>query len=147
MIGKEVTKTYIIKSDKKPLILYLTCNIDAEEVETSKSKQIKLNITDLSGNFVIKTKNEKDLVKYSNSVTELLHILKEVKVIKANNTDTIELEKLDTFKLTQSEIYKKPKNNNKNDKNNNRNVIKSDNNIVYAKHYKVKGSKNKTLLF
>ena len=142
MIGKEVTKTYIIKSDKKPLILYLTCNIDAEEVETSKSKQIKLNITDLSGNFVIKTKNEKDLVKYSNSVTELLHILKEVKVIKANNTDTIELEKLDTFKLTQSEIYKKPKNNNKNDKNNNRNVSKSDNNIVYAKHYAiVKGSK------
>ena len=143
MIGKEVTKTYIIKSDKKPLILYLTCNIDAEEVETSKSKQIKLNITDLSGNFVVKTKNERELVKYSNSVTQLLHILKEVKIIKANNTDTIELEKLDTFKLTQSEIYKKSKNNNKNNnKNDNKNVSKSENNVIYAKHYAiVKGTK------
>ena len=145
MIGKDVTKTYIIKSNKKPLILYLTCNIDADEVETSKTKQIKLNITDLSGNFVIKTKNERELVKYSNSVTQLLHILKEVKVIKSNNTDTIELEKIDTFKLTQSEIYKKPKNDkdNKNKNNNkNENLIKSDNNIIYAKHYAiVKGAK------
>ena len=142
MIGKEVTKTYIIKSNKKPLILYLTCNIDAEEVETSKSKQIKLNITDLSGNFVVKTKNERELVKYSNSVTQLLHILKDVKVIKANNTDTIELEKLDTFKLTQSEIYKKTKNNNKNNNNKNENLSKSDNNIIYAKHYAiVRGNK------
>ena len=51
-MGKEPTKTYIIKCDKKPF--RATFNI-AEEIMKKKEKEVKLNINDLTGNFVIKT--------------------------------------------------------------------------------------------
>ena len=140
-LGQNPTKTYIIKSDRKPFMLYLTCNIDAGEIMKKKEKEIKLSITDLTGNFVIKTKNEKELIKCSNSICELLHILKEVKVINNSNTDTIELEKFDTFKLSEKSDTKKMKcKNNMNNMNN----LKPENDILYVKHYAiVKGIKKK----
>ena len=80
-INKQPSSTFIVQSEKQPLVCYLKCNITAEEPKNS-NEDIKINITDISGNFIVMSNNALELLKYTNLVESFLGILREYKLLK-----------------------------------------------------------------
>ena len=94
-INKQPSSIFIVQSDKQPVVCYLKCNIIAEEPKNS-NEDIKINITDISGNFIVMSNNALELLKYTNLVESFLGILREYKLLKDKDSK-IELVKFDSI--------------------------------------------------
>jgi hypothetical protein len=94
-INKQPSSIFIVQSDKQPVVCYLKCNIISEEPK-NRNEDIKINITDISGNFIVISNNALELLKYTNLVESFLVILREYKLLKDKDSK-IELVKFDSI--------------------------------------------------
>lgn len=76
-----------------PLIFYLKCNIVSEEIDKN---DIKISISDISGNLIVMTNNALELLRYSNVVNSFLNLLRTSKILKKKDLN-INLEKFDSY--------------------------------------------------
>jgi hypothetical protein len=94
-INKQPSSTFIVQSEKQPLVCYLKCIITTEEPKNS-NEDIKINITDISGNFIVMSNNALELLKYTNLVESFLGILREYKLLKDKDSG-LEMVKFDSI--------------------------------------------------
>jgi hypothetical protein len=92
-INKEPTSFFIAQSSKGPLVFYLKCNIVSEEIDKN---DIKISISDISGNLIVMTNNALELLRYSNVVNSFLDLLRTSKILKKKDLN-INLEKFDSY--------------------------------------------------